>query len=133
MRRREFLGAVGGATVTWPFAVRAQQTAARPVRVGLITPTRLTPAMLGAFREGMPQLGYAEGQNLFWDVRWRQGSFGRKPGVVAELVDSDVDVIVAWATPSVVAVRRATSTIPVVMVSIGRSCGIWLCRQSRAA
>jgi putative tryptophan/tyrosine transport system substrate-binding protein len=123
MRRREFLSVVGGAVVAWPLAAGAQQTTARPVRVGLITPTRLTPAMLSAFREGMRDRGYAEGQNLFIDVRWPQGSFEQNPGVVAEVVNGDVDVIVAWATPSVVAVRRATSTIPIVMVSIGDPVG----------
>ena len=69
--------------VVWPLAARAQQTMARQVRVGLITPMRLTPAMLSAFRNGMRERGYVEGQNLSIDVRWPQGSFEQNPGVVA--------------------------------------------------
>ena len=67
--------------------------------------------------------GYVEGQNLSIDVRWPQGSFDQDPSVVTELVNSNVDVIVAWATPAVIAVRRATSTIPIVMVSVGDPVG----------
>ena len=120
--RRTFITLLGGAAV-WPLAARAQQAAARHVRVGLITPTPLTPAMLSAFRDGMHERGYVEGQNLSIAVRWPQGPFEQNPGLVAELVSSNIDVIVAWATPSVVAVRRATSTIPIVMVSIGDPLG----------
>ena len=122
MKRREFITLLGG-TAAWPLTARAQQAAARHVRVGLITPTPLTPAMLSAFRDGMHERGYVEGQNLSIAVRWPQGPFEQNPGLVAELVSSNIDVIVAWATPSVVAVRRATSTIPIVMVSIGDPLG----------
>jgi putative ABC transport system substrate-binding protein len=122
VKRREFITLLGG-TAAWPLTARAQQAAARHVRVGLITPTPLTPAMLSAFRDGMHERGYVEGQNLSIAVRWPQGPFEQNPGLVAELVSSNVDVIVAWATPSVVAVRRATSTIPIVMVSIGDPLG----------
>jgi ABC-type uncharacterized transport system substrate-binding protein len=122
VKRREFITLLGG-TAAWPLTARAQQAAARHVRVGLITPTPLTPAMLSAFRDGMHERGYVEGQNLSIAVRWPQGPFEQNPGLVAELVSSNIDVIVAWATPSVVAVRRATSTIPIVMVSIGDPLG----------
>jgi putative ABC transport system substrate-binding protein len=122
MRRRNFIALLGGAAA-WPLAARAQQATAGQVRVGLITPTPLTPAMLSAFRDGMHERGYVEGQNLSIAVRWPQGPFDQNPGLVAELVSGNVDVIVAWATPSVVAARRATSTIPIVMVSIGDPLG----------
>jgi putative tryptophan/tyrosine transport system substrate-binding protein len=79
--------------------------------------------MLNAFRDGMREHGYVEGQNLSIDVRWPKGSFDQDPSVVAELVSGNVDVIVAWATPTVISVRRATSTIPVVMVSVGDPVG----------
>ena len=123
MRRREFFGVISGVAVAWPLVARAQQATARQVRVGLITPTPLTPAMLSAFRDGMQERGYVEGQNLSIAVRWPQGPFEQNPGVVAELVNGDVDVIVAWSTPALVAARRATSTIPIVMVSIGDPVG----------
>jgi putative ABC transport system substrate-binding protein len=68
--------------------------------------------------------GYVEGQNLSIDVRWPQGSFDQDPSVVTELVNSNVDVIVAWATPTVIAVRRVTSSIPVVMVGVSDPVGL---------
>ena len=123
MKRREVIKLIGGAAASWPLAARAQQTTARQVRVGLITPTPLTPAMLSAFRDAMHERGYVEGQNLSIAVRSPQGPFEQNPGVVAELINGDVDVIVAWSTPALVAVRRATSTIPIVMVSIGDPVG----------
>lgn len=123
MRRREFLGVVVGVASVWPLMALAQQATARQVRVGLITPTPLTPAMYSAFRDGMHERGYVEGQNLTIAVRSPRGSFEQNPEIVAELVNGDVDVIVAWSTPALVAVRSATSTIPVVMVSVGDPVG----------
>jgi putative tryptophan/tyrosine transport system substrate-binding protein len=124
MRRRDFITLLGGAAA-WPLAAGAQQadSTARQVRVGLIAASPPTPAMLNAFRDGMRERGYVEGQNLSVAVRWPQGSFEQDPGVVAELVSGNVDVIVAWATPTVIAVRRVTSTIPIVMVSVGDPVG----------
>jgi putative ABC transport system substrate-binding protein len=75
--------------------------------------------MLNALRDGLRERGYVEGQNLFIDVRSSQGSFEQNPDIAAELVRSKVDVIVAWTTPSITAARRATSTIPIVMVGVG--------------
>ena len=115
MRRREFIVALGVATA-WPLVARAQQAASTVRQVGLIASAPPTPAMLNAFRDGMRERGYIEGQNLSIEVRWPQGTFEHDPSPVAELVNSNVDVIVAWATPAVIAVRRATSTIPIVMV-----------------
>jgi ABC-type uncharacterized transport system substrate-binding protein len=122
MRRRGFITLLGGAAA-WPLAAQAQQAMARKFRVGLISPAPLTPAMLSAFRNSLREFGYVEGQNLSIAVRWPQGPFEQNSGVVAELVGNDLDVIVAFATPSVAAVRRATSTIPIVMVSIGDPVG----------
>jgi putative tryptophan/tyrosine transport system substrate-binding protein len=89
----------------------------------LIAAAPSTPAMLNAFRDGMRDHGYIEGQNLSVAVRWPQGSFDQDPSVVTELINSNVDVVVAWGTPTVIAVRRATSTIPIVMVSVGDPVG----------
>jgi putative ABC transport system substrate-binding protein len=79
--------------------------------------------MLNAFREGMRERGYIEGQNLSIDVRWPQGTFEQNPSVAAALASSNVEVIVAWSTPAVIAARRATSAIPIVMVSVGDPVG----------
>jgi len=81
------------------------------------------PAAVSAFRDGMRARGYVEGQNRSIDVRWPQGTFEHDPSPVAELINSNVDVIVAWATPATIAARRATSTVPIVMVGVGDPVG----------
>jgi putative ABC transport system substrate-binding protein len=121
MRRREFITLFGGVAATWPLSASAQQP--KVWRIGVLASVPPTPAMLSAFRDGMRERGYVEGQNLSIDVRWPQGSFEHDPSPVAELINSNVDVIVAWATPTVIAVRRATSTIPIVMVGVGDPVG----------
>jgi ABC-type uncharacterized transport system substrate-binding protein len=126
LKRREFFTLLGGGAVALPLAARAQQQPAstvRQARVGVLTAAPPTPAMLNAFREGMRERGYVEGQNLSIDVRWPQGTFEQNPGIVADLVGGNVDVIVAWSTPAVLAARRATSAIPIVMVSVGDPVG----------
>jgi putative ABC transport system substrate-binding protein len=71
----------------------------------------------------MRERGYIEGQNLSIDVRWSQGTFEQVSALAAELVSANVEVIIAWATPSVAAARRATAVIPIVMVSVGDPVG----------
>jgi ABC-type uncharacterized transport system substrate-binding protein len=121
MKRREFITLLGGSAAAWPLAAVAQQP--KVWRIGVLAPVPPTPVMLSAFRDSMRGRGYVEGQNLSIDVRWPQGSFEHDPSPVAELINSNVDVIVAWATPTVIAVRRATSTIPIVMVGVGDPVG----------
>jgi putative ABC transport system substrate-binding protein len=79
--------------------------------------------MVNAFREGMRERDYIEGYNLSIDVRWPRGTFEQDAGVAAELANTNVDVIVAWSTPAVMAARRATPAIPIVMVSVGDPVG----------
>jgi putative ABC transport system substrate-binding protein len=121
MKRRAFITLLGGSAVAWPLAARAQQP--KVWRIGVLAPVPPTPVMLSAFRDGMRGRGYVEGQNLSIDVRWPQGTFDQDPSVVTELVNNNVDVIVAWATPATIAARRATSTIPIVMVGVGDPVG----------
>ena len=120
MKRRQFITLLGGAAV-WPIAAVAQQP--KVWRIGVLGHVPPTPALLSAFRDGMRGRGYVEGQNLSIDVRWPQGSFDQDPSVVAELVNSNVDVIVVWGTPTVIAVQRATSTIPIVIAGAGDPVG----------
>jgi putative tryptophan/tyrosine transport system substrate-binding protein len=123
MRRREFISLAGGAVV-WPIAAIAQRADnGRQIRIGLIAPVQPTPAMLTAFRDAMRERGYVEGQNLTVEVRWPRGTFDQDKSAVGDLVNANVDVIVAWATPTVIAVRKATSTIPIVMASVGDPVG----------
>ena len=114
MRRRDFVLGAGSLAVVTRVAAQGRQ-----FRIGVISAVPPTPEMLGAFRGVMQERGYIEGQNVTYDVRWPKGTFTDDPGVVSDLVDGKCDVIVAWATPTVTAVRSKTSTIPIVMVSVG--------------
>jgi putative tryptophan/tyrosine transport system substrate-binding protein len=122
MKRREFITLLGGAAASWPLAVRAQQ-GVKVWRIGFLASAPPTPAMLSTFRGSLSELGYVEGQNLSIEVRWPPGPIEQNLSVAAELVHANVDVIVAWASPAVIAARRATSTIPIVMVSVGDPLG----------
>jgi putative ABC transport system substrate-binding protein len=122
MRRRQFINLLGG-VAAWPIVAAAQQSGGRQIRIGMVAAIPPTDAMLKAFRDEMRDRGYDEGQNLTIIVRWPRGTFDQDPSPVADLVNANVDVIVAWATPTVIAVRKATSTIPIVMTSVGDPVG----------
>jgi putative ABC transport system substrate-binding protein len=123
MRRREFIAVLGSAAA-WPLAARAQQdNGGRQIRIGIVAPVPLTPEMLKPFRDALRDLGYVEAQNLTINVRWPQGTFDQDPSAVTDLVKANVEVIVAWGTPTIIALRRATSTIPIVMASVGDPVG----------
>jgi putative ABC transport system substrate-binding protein len=119
MRRRAFLGLVGGAAA-WPMAVRAQQTARIP-RVGYLF--SFIPSegrhLWEACRQGLRELGYIEGRNIFLEPRWAEGHHDRLPALAADLVRLKVDVIVSAATPASLAAKAATRTIPIVIVAVG--------------
>jgi ABC-type uncharacterized transport system substrate-binding protein len=115
MRRREFMMLVGGATVGWPLATRAQQgtlpmigwLSARSPAEGAST--------LQAFRQGLGQVGYFEGKNVTIEYRWAEGQYDRLPALAAELVSRRVTVIAATGgEPSPLAAKAATTTIPIV-------------------
>jgi putative ABC transport system substrate-binding protein len=119
MRRRKFLCVLGG-VAAWPLAARAQQ-AGKAWRVGMLDTTSITlnAANVGAFRAGMQQLGYVEGQNLVIDYRSPDGRLERLPELVAELIQLRCDVLVTRGTPPALAAKRAAGAIPIVMASIG--------------
>jgi putative tryptophan/tyrosine transport system substrate-binding protein len=123
MKRREFI-ALGGAAATpsilWPLAARAQQ--ARKVwRIGFLAgatrPVQLGSSVYAGFLRGMRELGYLEGRDFVMEWRFAEGRFELFPELAAELVRSNVDVIVLGSTNAVLAAKRATATIPVVMGS----------------
>ena len=124
--RREFMVLLGCAAA-WPFAVRAQQ-AGKVHRIGVLETisTTLNVANFYALREGLRQLGYAEGQNLVIEYRSADGRDDRFPGLARELLALKVDVIVTRGTPAAKAVKNATSTVPVVMTASGDPVGVGL-------
>jgi ABC-type uncharacterized transport system substrate-binding protein len=114
-RRRLVLALMAGA-LTAPFASFAQQPT-KSARIGFLAPTspQVLSTRLQAFRDGLRELGYVEGKNLQLEVRWGEGKLERLATLADELVQAKVDVIVAATSPSVVAARQATQTLPIVM------------------
>jgi putative tryptophan/tyrosine transport system substrate-binding protein len=114
IERRKFLATLVAATAAWPPAARAQQ-AAMPV-VGMLSAEwpNLFSDRLRAFRDGLRETGYAEGQNLAIEYRWAEGRNDRLPALAAELVRRQVTIIVSTSTPAVLAARTATTAIPIV-------------------
>ena len=116
--RRELL-ILGSTAIAWPLVVRAQQKA-MPV-IGLLNPASPGHAapVLAAFRQGLSETGYVEGQNVAIEYRWAEGSYDRLPELAADLAGRKVDVIATFASPGIEAARRATSTIPIVFLAVG--------------
>jgi putative tryptophan/tyrosine transport system substrate-binding protein len=121
MRRREFIALVGGSMVAAPRIVKAE--AQKITRVGMLIPSApdapATRENLGAVRQGLADLGYIEGQNILFEQRGGDGTPERLKAMAAELVEMKVDLIVAISTPAARAAQQATTTIPIVVGSVG--------------
>ena len=114
MKRREFITLLGGAAV-WSLPARAQQPPERMRHVGIIDDA----PMWNAFRQGLREHGYLEGQNIALDYKYADGVPERLAEAAAEFVRRPVDVIATYGTPPTWAAKEATATIPIVMIAIG--------------
>jgi putative ABC transport system substrate-binding protein len=117
MKRREFIRLLGGAAVAWPLAARAQQ-GERMRRIGILLPVAPDDAefqtRVGAFLQGLQQLGWAIGRNVRIDTRWAGASATEIRRHAAELVELAPDVILAHGVPTLGPLLQATRTVPIV-------------------
>jgi len=115
MRRREFITLLGGAAAAWPLVARAQQRPTKIPRIGIIDDAPIWDH----FRKALHDLGYVEGQNIVIEYRAAQGEPARLMQAARELAGIPVDVIVEFGSTAARAAQMATTTIPIVMISIG--------------
>jgi putative ABC transport system substrate-binding protein len=121
MKRRDFIAVLGGAAAAWPIAARGQQPSGTPrvgVLINLSENDLEAQRLITAFRERLAQLGWVDGRNLRVDYRWASGDVDRISAFAKELVELSPDVIVGYATPSVVALQHETGSIPIVFLSV---------------
>jgi putative ABC transport system substrate-binding protein len=121
--RREFF-AILGATAAFPLAARAQKAGKLPT-IGFLGPTTASSsrARISAFAQRLHELGWTEGRNVTIEYRWADGRSGRFAPLAAELVRLKVDVIATWGTATVIAVKQATATIPIVFTVVSDPVG----------
>ena len=124
MKRREFIALIGGAAVSsaaCPLGARTQQLASAVRRIGFLLPggarTTAVRGQLEAFREGLKEYGWVEGQNISVEYRFAEGKEDALPGIAAELVQSRLDVVVAEGTAATRAAKTVTQTVPIVMAT----------------
>jgi putative ABC transport system substrate-binding protein len=119
MRRRDFIAGLGSMAM-YPLAGRAQH-AGKVARIGFLgaaSPSDYA-SELATFKAGLRELGYIEGSNIVIEYRWAEGIYARLPVLAAELVSSNLDLIVTQGTTGSIAAKQATTSIPIIMVNVG--------------
>lgn len=122
MKRRDFIALIGGAAVCWPLTARAQQQVAKPRAVGFIGPSTASADVTrrAAFAKRLGELGWVEGRSVAIQYRWAEGVVARAGEIATEYAQQKVDVIVVSGDAQVLAAKRATADIPIVIAAAAR-------------
>ena len=116
MLRRDFIAGVVGSATAWPFAAYAQQPALPVIGYLSALSEASVPDQVAVFRRGLTEVALMEGRNVMIEYRWADGQYDRLPAMAADLAHRPVNLILAQAPPAALAVRAATTTIPIVFV-----------------
>jgi putative tryptophan/tyrosine transport system substrate-binding protein len=127
MKRKIVIGLLTAVLLTTVSFANAQQKGKIP-RIGFLgnSTAELEANLIEPFREGLRDLGYVEGKNIVLEWRWAEGKYERFPALIAELIAAKVDVIVTAGTPATIALKNATTTLPLVMIAVGDPVGTGL-------
>src|SRR5215472_9736332 len=117
MERREFITLLGGAAASWPLAARAQQPTMPVIGYLSAVSAESNARLLAVFRESLAEAGYVEGGNVAIDYRFAEGQYDRLPMMAEQLVRRRVAAVVAGSSPSALAAKGATASIPIVFAA----------------